>query len=101
MEYPSVGISVKPVEMARRELFAPFQISARKPAEPAAARPGRFRVTMGDAPDQYHVSVGTGTAPLAVKTMKDSVRLKNMFNASSNRTMMLDLEVDNDRYVIQ
>jgi hypothetical protein len=66
----------------------------------AGVRPGRFQVTKGDVPDQYYVSVGTGTAPLAVKTLKDSVRLKQLFNAASNNTLALDLAIEGGRYVI-
>jgi hypothetical protein len=71
MLYPSIGVS-KPSE-TRREMIASFPrsgVSVKRVKD--TFRSGNFMVTKGDAPDLYHVALENTSAPLVVKTLKDS-----------------------------
>jgi hypothetical protein len=48
-------------------------------------------VTKGDAPDLYHVALEHTSAPLVVKTLKDSLALAKMFKVSPDNAVRMDL----------
>jgi hypothetical protein len=54
-------------------------------------RSGNFMVTKGDAPDLYHVALEHTSAPLVVKTLKDSLALAKMFKVSPDNAVRMDL----------
>jgi hypothetical protein len=53
LDYPSIGVSIKPVEMTRREMIAPSRLGPMKRVVKETYRSGNYMVTKGDAPDLY------------------------------------------------
>jgi hypothetical protein len=50
LDYPSIGVSIKPVEMTRREMIAPSRLGPMKRVVKETYRSGNYMVTKGDAP---------------------------------------------------
>lgn len=100
LQYPSVGVGIKPLELTRREMIAPFRREHSHRAPVQRLQAGTYAVAKGEAPDMYTVSTGTGAHPLVVKTLKDSVRLAKRFSGQSTHTLQLDLQVCDGKFVL-
>jgi hypothetical protein len=104
LPYPSVGVSIKPAELSRREIVARFARDRGSSGRAVAARSpttGRHVVTKGDAPDLYFVSdAGGRVVPLAVKTMRHSTQLRALFGASRDDSVKMQLVARDGKYFI-
>ena len=99
LDYPSVGVSIKPSEMTRREMMAGFPRSGTSTKRAKETfRSGSFMVTKGDAPDLYYVALGSTSAPLVVKTLKDSLALSKMFKISPDNAVRMELTVRDGKF---